>query len=66
MTEDHTGITHSLQNLPSEGFLASLGHTLECLLKSIVRLILRIVLIIVLYLIWIPFVIWAFGWFLQL
>ncbi len=66
MAQDHSGITNSLQNPPSEGFLANLRHTLECLLITVVRLILRIVLIVVLYLIWIPLVIWAFGWFLQL
>ena len=64
ITTDHTRNFTALLDPPRPGFLGGLYHQLKSILLSICVTVVRSVLLIVLYVLWIPCLIWAIGWFL--
>jgi hypothetical protein len=64
MTTDHTRSITALLDPPPSGILAGLRQNLKCTLLAVGITIVRTVLLVVLYVLWIPCLLWAIGWFL--
>lgn len=64
LTTDHNRNLSALIAPPSDSFLATLSHTLKCLLLSICFTVARTLLLIVLYALWIPCLLFAIRWIL--